>query len=73
MEKKIVKQEEKYFKLLERKKELEKKLYSVEHKRKQLAMNIYESKISYSLINIGRIYEKSCIVNRAIYDSTSRV
>jgi hypothetical protein len=44
MEKKIVKQEEKYFKLLERKKELEKKLYSVEHKRKQLAMNIHELK-----------------------------
>jgi len=44
MEKKIVKQEEKYFKLLERKKELEKKLSFVEHKRKQLAMNIHDLK-----------------------------
>ena len=44
MEKKIVKQEKKYFKLLERKKELEKKLYSVEHRRKQLAMNIHDLK-----------------------------
>ena len=44
MEKKIVKQEEKYFKLLKRKKELEKKLYSVEHRRKQLAMNIHDLK-----------------------------
>ena len=37
MEKKIVKQEEKYFKLVERKKELVKNLVAVEQNRKRLA------------------------------------
>ncbi len=50
MEKNIVKQEERYFKLIERKKELEKKLMLVEHKRKKLALNLHELKFQSSFI-----------------------
>lgn len=44
MEKKIVKQQQKYFKLVERKKELVKKLVAVEQKRKRLAVDIHDLK-----------------------------
>lgn len=50
MEKNIVKQEERYFKLIERKKELEKKLMLVEYKRKKLAINLHELKFNSSFI-----------------------
>ena len=50
MEKNIVKQEERYFKLIKRKKELEKKLMLVEHKRKKLALNLHELKFQSSFI-----------------------